>query len=164
MKIKWGLTVWSLNNCSSQQSKFISNRNLFHAHSLMSTKNELKRKIKGNNSSWAAQHLRTTTNNFLFSLITELLYWNSLKTLRKEAALVNTYSLCTKWLRRSWVTCSCHAFLTPVLEGGAAVGIELRFPTLPEFVPSFISGLKLKQKGLLRVPECRVLSYVWCLK
>lgn len=47
------------------------------------------------------------------------------------------------------MTCSCHAFLTPVLEGGAAVGIELRFPTLPEFVPSFISGLKSKQKGLL---------------
>lgn len=47
------------------------------------------------------------------------------------------------------MTCSCHAFLTPVLEGGAAVGIELRFPTLPEFVPSFISGLKPKQKGPL---------------
>lgn len=40
------------------------------------------------------------------------------------------------------MTCSCHAFLTPVLEGGAAVGMELRFPTLPEFVPSFIRGLK----------------------
>lgn len=58
------------------------------------------------------------------------------------------------------MTCSCHAFLTPVLEGGAAVGIELRFPTLPEFVPSFISGLKLKEKKkrIVRVAECRVLS------
>lgn len=47
-------------------------------------KNKLKRRIKANNSSWVAQHLRTTTDNFLFSLIAELLYWNSLKTLRKR--------------------------------------------------------------------------------
>lgn len=53
------------------------------------------------------------------------------------------------------MTCSCHAFLTPVLEGGAAVGIELRFPTLPEFVPSFISGLKLKEKGLLQYKNAK---------
>lgn len=48
------------------------------------------------------------------------------------------------------MTCSCHAFLTPVLEGGAAVGIELRFPTLPVFVPSFISGLKQKRKWTVK--------------
>lgn len=53
-----------------------------------------------------------------------------------------TYSLCTRWLRRSWVTCSCQPFRTPVLEGGAAVGIVLRLPMLPEFEPSFISGLE----------------------
>lgn len=55
------------------------------------------------------------------------------------------------------MTCSCHAFLTPVLEGGAAVGIELRFPTLPEFVPSFIRGLKQRKEWAVRVQECKSL-------
>lgn len=53
------------------------------------------------------------------------------------------------------MTCSCHAFLTPVLEGGAAVGIELRFPTLPEFVPSFMRGLKQREEGAVK--ECKSL-------
>lgn len=57
----------------------------------------------------------------------------------------DTYSLCTRWLRRSWVTCSCQPFRTPVLEGGAAAGIVLRLPMLPEFEPSFISGLRREQ-------------------
>lgn len=49
-----------------------------------------------------------------------------------------TYSLCTRWVRRSWVTCSCQAFLTPVAERGAAVG---RFPMPPATDPSGISWL-----------------------
>lgn len=35
-----------------------------------------------------------------------------------------TYSLCTKWLRRSCVMSSCQLFLMPVAEGGPAVGME----------------------------------------
>lgn len=53
-----------------------------------------------------------------------------------------TDSLCTKWVRRSWVTCSCQAFLIPVAERGAAAG---KFPTLPPTDPSGISWLKTEK-------------------
>lgn len=36
----------------------------------------------------------------------------------------DTYSLCTKWFRRSCVMSSCQLFLMPVAEGGPAVGME----------------------------------------
>lgn len=38
--------------------------------------------------------------------------------------LLNTYSLCTKWFRRSCVMSSCQLFLMPEAEGGPAVGME----------------------------------------
>lgn len=50
-----------------------------------------------------------------------------------------TYSLWTRWLRRSWVTCSCQVFLTPDAERGAAVG---RLPPMePTTDPSDSSWL-----------------------
>lgn len=55
---------------------------------------------------------------------------------------VCTYSLCTRWLRRSWVTCSCHAFLVPVAERGAAVGM---FPMELTDDPSDSSWLEVEQ-------------------
>lgn len=36
----------------------------------------------------------------------------------------NTYSLCTKWFRKSCVMSSCQLFLMPEAEGGPAVGME----------------------------------------
>lgn len=53
-----------------------------------------------------------------------------------------TYSLCTRWLRRSWVTCSCQDFLVPVAEMGAAVG---RLPIEPTADPSDSSWLEVEQ-------------------
>ena len=50
----------------------------------------------------------------------------------------STYSLCTRWVRRSWVTCSCQAFLTPEAERGVAAG---RFPMPPPTDPSGINWL-----------------------
>lgn len=41
---------------------------------------------------------------------------------------VDTYSLCTKWFRRSCVMSSCQPFLIPEADGGPAVGME---PTPP---------------------------------
>jgi hypothetical protein len=38
-----------------------------------------------------------------------------------------------------------------VLEGGAAVGTVLRLPMLPEFEPSFISGLEGEQGHLIQL-------------
>lgn len=60
---------------------------------------------------------------------------------KKNAArwfFADTYSLCTKWFRRSCVMSSCQLFLIPVAEGGPAVGME---PTPP---PSFI---RLEERG-----------------
>ncbi len=50
----------------------------------------------------------------------------------------NTYSLCTKWFRRSCVISSCQLFLMPEAEGGPAVGME---PTPPA------SFIRLREKG-----------------
>lgn len=80
---------------------------------------------------------------------------------------VGTYSLCTRWLRRSWVTCSCQPFRTPVLEGGAAVDIVLRVPMFPEFEPSFISGLREKQEHFTwstMLHLNKVFNYTWLFK
>lgn len=53
-----------------------------------------------------------------------------------------TYSLCTRWLRKSCVTCSCQAFLMPVAEMGAAVG---RLPNEPTADPSDNSWLRVEE-------------------
>lgn len=58
-----------------------------------------------------------------------------------------TYSLCTRWVRRSWVTCSCQAFLTPAAERGVAAG---KFPMPPPTDPSGISWLKTEMKIMLK--------------
>lgn len=50
-----------------------------------------------------------------------------------SARAQKTYSLWTRWLRRSCVISSCQDFLKPAAEGGVAVGMEPRLPT-----PSFI--------------------------
>lgn len=54
-----------------------------------------------------------------------------------------THSLCTRWVRRSWVTCSCQAFLTPLAERGVAAG---RFANPPPTDPSGISWLETEMK------------------
>ena len=58
-----------------------------------------------------------------------------------------THSLCTRWVRRSWVTCSCQAFLIPEAERGVAAG---RFPMPPATDPSGISWLHDREKLLLK--------------
>lgn len=142
--------------CLLQQNKFTShiNNSIPQRARRMNQRGELKTVA---HYQWHSIKSITTFSLTTFQL-GELQYWNYFKICwKKYVVLVNTYSLCTKWLRRSWVTCSCHAFLTPVLEGGAAVGIELRFPTLPEFVPSFIRGLKQRKGCAVRVQECKSL-------
>lgn len=67
--------------------------------------------------------------------------------INNTASLFDTYSLCTKWFRRSCVMSSCQLFLMPVAEGGAAVGME---PTPPA---SFI-----------RLTETQRESSKWLLK
>lgn len=61
-----------------------------------------------------------------------------------------TYSLCTRWLRRSCVMSSCQLFLMPALAAGLATGID---PTLPTAL-SFIKLLKGKLWKQMRTTLC----------
>lgn len=74
-----------------------------------------------------------------------------------------TYNLCTRWLRRSCVTCSCHAFLVPVADIGAAAG---RLPMEPTDDPSDSSWLQEvheKVQMLQFQPESKwTQTKVWC--
>lgn len=70
---------------------------------------------------------------------------------RFPTAATWTYSLWTRWLRRSWVTCSCQVFLTPDAERGAAVG---RLPPMePTPDPSDNSWLTGGGEGEIRTRE-----------
>lgn len=61
---------------------------------------------------------------------------------RMSKICIQSYSLWTRWFRRSWVISSCHCFRIPVLDGWAAVGIGPREATLAF---SFIIGLYTKE-------------------
>lgn len=85
--------------------------------------------------------------------------------------VLGTYSLCTKWFRRSWVISSCQLFLMPVAEGGPAVGMD---PTplaslirLRERARQKFNDLPLQiidVFGCRKILKPNILKYDWSLR